>query len=50
MRLASPRVIPVGGDTRGLPLVVRVGARFVGVLVADVAAGADGRVERTRPR
>lgn len=36
VHVSNPRIVPVGGDTGGLPLITRVGARWVGTLVADI--------------
>ena len=37
VRITSPRVLPAGSDTEGLPRIARLGARHMGVLVADIA-------------
>lgn len=37
VHITNPRIVPIGGDTTGLPLIVRLGARRVGVLVADIS-------------
>lgn len=37
LHVINPRVVPAGGDTEGLPWIVRLGGRRVGVLVAEVA-------------
>lgn len=36
VHVTNPRVVPVRGDTNGLPLIVRLGSRWVGTLVADI--------------
>lgn len=36
VHITNPRLVPIGGDTSYLPLIVRLGARRVGVLVADI--------------
>lgn len=36
VHVTNPRLVPIGGDTSDLPLIVRLGARWVGVLVADI--------------
>ncbi|WP_084638104.1 nitroreductase family deazaflavin-dependent oxidoreductase [Gordonia shandongensis] len=37
LHVTSPRIIPAGGDTSGLPWRVRVQGRRVAILVADIA-------------
>lgn len=37
LHVVNPRVVPIGGDTAGLHWIVRLGARRVGVFVADIA-------------
>ena len=37
VHITNPRIVPIGGDVSGLPLIVRLGARRVGVLVADIS-------------
>lgn len=37
VHIINPRVVPIGGDTSDLHWIVRLGARRVGVLVADIA-------------
>lgn len=36
VHVVNPRVVPIGGDTRGLHWMVRLGARRVGIFVADI--------------
>lgn len=36
VHITNPRLVPVGGDTSGLPWIARLGARWVGVFVADI--------------
>lgn len=36
VHIVNPRIVPIGGDVSGLPLIVRLGARRVAVLVADI--------------
>lgn len=36
VRVTNPRIVPVGGDTSGLPWITRLGSRRVGILVADI--------------
>lgn len=36
VHITNPRLVPIGEDTSYLPLIVRLGARRVGVLVADI--------------
>jgi len=37
VRITNPRVLPAGADGDGLPRIARLGARRMGVLVADIA-------------
>jgi deazaflavin-dependent oxidoreductase (nitroreductase family) len=37
VHITNPRVLPAGTNGEGLPWIVRLGARRVGVLVADIA-------------
>jgi deazaflavin-dependent oxidoreductase (nitroreductase family) len=37
MRITNPRIVPAGTRVEGLPFIVRLGGRRMGVLVADVA-------------
>jgi hypothetical protein len=37
LRITNPRIVPAGTGAEGLPLIVRLGGRRVGVLVADIA-------------
>lgn len=37
VHVTNPRIVPIGGDTSNLPLIARLGARRVGVLVADIS-------------
>lgn len=36
VHITNPRLVPIGGDTSGLHWIVRLGARRVGLLVADI--------------
>lgn len=36
VRITNPRLVPIGGDTTNLHWIVRLGARRVGVFVADI--------------
>lgn len=36
VHITNPRIVPIGGDVGDLPLIVRLGVRRVGVLVADI--------------
>ncbi|HET9875669.1 MAG TPA: nitroreductase family deazaflavin-dependent oxidoreductase, partial [Mycobacterium sp.] len=38
VHITNPRLVPIGGDTSKLPWIVRVGARWVGIFVADIAS------------
>lgn len=37
LHLVNPRILPVGSDGTGLPLIPRLAVRSVGVFVADIA-------------
>lgn len=37
VHITNPRLVPIGGDTSDLHWIVRLGARRVGVFVADIA-------------
>jgi deazaflavin-dependent oxidoreductase (nitroreductase family) len=37
VHIINPRVLPCGADGEGLPRIARLGARHMGVLVADIA-------------
>jgi deazaflavin-dependent oxidoreductase (nitroreductase family) len=37
VHITNPRIVPIGGDTGGLPWVARLAARRVGIFVADIA-------------
>ncbi|HEY1841285.1 MAG TPA: nitroreductase family deazaflavin-dependent oxidoreductase [Mycobacterium sp.] len=37
VHITSPRVLPAGGDGKGLPLLARIAVHRMGVLVADIA-------------
>jgi deazaflavin-dependent oxidoreductase (nitroreductase family) len=37
VHIVNPRIVPVGGDTEGLPFLARVQARRTATLVADIA-------------
>jgi hypothetical protein len=37
VHITNPRVLPAGTDGEGLPRIARLGARRMGVLVADIA-------------
>lgn len=37
VHIVNPRIVPAGGDAEGLPLMARIQARKMGVLVADIA-------------
>jgi hypothetical protein len=37
LRITNPRVVPAGTGAEGLPWIVRLGGRRMGVLVADIA-------------
>ncbi|WP_099023435.1 nitroreductase family deazaflavin-dependent oxidoreductase [Mycolicibacterium palauense] len=43
VHLVNPRIVPAGGDAAGLPRVARMGARRVGVFVADIDPGPSAR-------
>lgn len=36
VHVTNPRIVPIGGDTSGLPWIVRRAASRVGILVADI--------------
>lgn len=36
VHIINPRIVPIGGDTTGLPLISRLAARWVGIFVADI--------------
>ncbi|MGH3562321.1 MAG: nitroreductase family deazaflavin-dependent oxidoreductase [Mycobacterium sp.] len=38
VHVTNPRLVPIGDDTSELPWIVRLGARRVGVFVADITA------------
>jgi deazaflavin-dependent oxidoreductase (nitroreductase family) len=37
LHITNPRVVPAGASAEGLPWIVRLGGRRMGVLVADIA-------------
>lgn len=36
VHVTNVRIVPIGGDTSGLPWITRLGSRWVGILVADI--------------
>lgn len=40
VHITNPRLVPIGDDVSYLPLIVRLGARRVGILVADITGPA----------
>ncbi|MBS9534297.1 nitroreductase family deazaflavin-dependent oxidoreductase [Mycobacterium sp. M1] len=40
VHITNPRIVPIGGDVSNLPLIVRLAARRVGILVADIDSAA----------